>query len=91
MQNSFHGRTLATLAATGQEKYQKPFRPMPGGFVHAEYNDLADVKAKITDKTAAIMCETVQGEGGVMPATPEFLQGPVSYTHLDVYKRQPAR
>ncbi|SCJ12707.1 Acetylornithine aminotransferase [uncultured Clostridium sp.] len=75
MQNSFHGRTLATLAATGQEKYQKPFRPMPGGFVHAEYNDLADVKAKITDKTAAIMCETVQGEGGVMPATPEFLQG----------------
>jgi acetylornithine/N-succinyldiaminopimelate aminotransferase len=75
MKNSFHGRTLAAITATGQTKYQKGFEPLPQGFVHAEYNNLDSVKACVTDKTAAILVEAVQGEGGVVPATPEFLKG----------------
>jgi acetylornithine/N-succinyldiaminopimelate aminotransferase len=75
MTNSFHGRTLATLAATGQTKYQAGFEPMPKGFVQAPFNDLEAVRAKVTDKTAAILVEAVQGEGGVIPADPAFLQG----------------
>ena len=75
MKNSFHGRTLATLAATGQTKYQKGFEPMPQGFKYAEFNDLDAVKAKITDKTVGVLVEAVQGEGGVLPATPEFMKG----------------
>ncbi|HOW98154.1 MAG TPA: aspartate aminotransferase family protein [Kiritimatiellia bacterium] len=75
MTNSFHGRTLATVAATGQTKYQKGFEPMPAGFVHAEYNNLDAVRAAVTDKTVAILVEAVQGEGGVVPAKPEFLAG----------------
>lgn len=75
MRNSFHGRTLAAITATGQTKYQKGFDPLPGGFVYADYNDLESVKAAVTDKTAAILVEAVQGEGGVVPATPEFLKG----------------
>ena len=61
------------------------------GVKFADFNDLESVKAQITDKTCAIITETVQGEGGIYPATKEFLEGlrkPVSYTHLDVYKRQ---
>lgn len=73
--NSFHGRTMATLAATGQEKYQKPFRPMPAGFVHVPFNDLEAVKKTITDKTCAIMVEPIQGEGGVIEAAPEYIHG----------------
>ena len=73
MKNSFHGRTLATITATGQTKYQKGFEPLPTGFVHAEYNNLDSVKAAVTEKTVAILVEAVQGEGGVIPATPEFL------------------
>ncbi len=75
MKNSFHGRTLATLTATGQEKVQKGFAPLPEGFVHAEFNDLDSVKAAITDKTAAILIEAIQGEGGIIPADPEFITG----------------
>ncbi|MBP7830534.1 MAG: aspartate aminotransferase family protein [Kiritimatiellae bacterium] len=75
MTNSFHGRTLATVAATGQTKYQKGFEPMPAGFVHAEYNNLDAVRAAVTDKTVAILVEAVQGEGGVVPAKPEFMAG----------------
>lgn len=75
MNNSFHGRTLATAAATGQEKVKKGFEPMPEGFVHAEFNDLESVKALISDKTAAILVEAVQGEGGIVPATQEFIEG----------------
>jgi predicted acetylornithine/succinylornithine family transaminase len=75
MNNSFHGRTLATLAATGQTKYQSGFEPMPKGFVQAPFNDLEAVKALVTDKTAGILVEAVQGEGGVIPADPAFLQG----------------
>lgn len=75
MRNSFHGRTLAAITATGQTKYQKGFDPLPQGFVYADFNDLASVRAAVTDKTAAILVEAVQGEGGVVPAEPEFLKG----------------
>jgi acetylornithine/N-succinyldiaminopimelate aminotransferase len=75
MVNSFHGRTLASLAATGQTKYQAGFEPMPQGFVQAPFNDLAAVKALVTDKTAAILVEAVQGEGGIIPAETAFLRG----------------
>jgi len=75
MQNSFHGRTLATAAATGQEKIKKGFAPMPEGFVHARFNDLASVKQLVNEKTVAVMLEAVQGEGGVVPADPDFMTG----------------
>lgn len=75
MQNSFHGRTLATLSATGQSKVQVGFDPLMIGFRFAEYNNLDSVKALVGDKTVAILLEAVQGEGGVIPATDEFLRG----------------
>ncbi|MDF2725729.1 MAG: acetylornithine transaminase [Paenibacillus sp.] len=71
---SFHGRTLATLTATGQDKVKEGFHPLPEGFVYAPYNDAQALKSFITDKTCAIMLELVQGEGGVNPADPEFVQ-----------------
>ena len=73
MRNSFHGRTLATLTATGQSWCQKDYDPLPVGFAYADYNDIESVKAAVTDKTVAIMLEAVQGEGGVNPATEEFM------------------
>lgn len=75
VKNSFHGRTLATLTATGQEKIQKGFDPLPTGFTYGEFNNLDSVRNLVTDCTCAIMVEPVQGEGGVTPATQEFLQG----------------
>ncbi|NCA81882.1 MAG: aspartate aminotransferase family protein [Opitutae bacterium] len=75
LKNSFHGRTLATMTATGQTKYQKGFEPLMPGFAYAEFNDLGSVRAAITPATAAVLCESVQGEGGVVPATPEFMTG----------------
>ena len=75
MRNSFHGRTLAAITATGQPKYQKGFDPLPPGFVYADFNNLESVRALVNEKTVAIFVEAVQGEGGVLPATPEFLQG----------------
>ncbi|OGV70619.1 MAG: acetylornithine aminotransferase [Lentisphaerae bacterium RIFOXYA12_FULL_48_11] len=75
MKNSFHGRTLATAAATGQTKIQKGFEPMPEGFVYAEFNNIDSVKELVDDKTVAILVEAVQGEGGIIPATDEFMQG----------------
>lgn len=75
MHQSFHGRTLAMVAATGQPKIQKGFDPLPEGFRYATLNDLDSVRAQITDKTVAILVEAVQGEGGVVPAEPEFLRG----------------
>lgn len=73
--NSFHGRTLATVAATGNRHYQEPFEPLPPGFTHVPFNDLDALRAAVTDKTVAIMLEPVQGESGVFPATSEYLQG----------------
>ena len=75
MKNSFHGRTLATMTATGQTKYQKGFEPLMPGFAYAEYNNLDSVKAALTPATVAVLCEAVQGEGGIVPATPEFMTG----------------
>ncbi len=75
MEGSFHGRTLATAAATGQSKIQEGFDPMPAGFQHATFNDLDSVKALINERTAAVIVEAVQGEGGVIPADAEFMTG----------------
>ena len=75
MKNSFHGRTLATMTATGQTKYQKGFEPLVPGFVHADFNDLDSVRAAINPSTVAVLCEAVQGEGGIVPAEPKFLEG----------------
>ena len=73
--NSFHGRTMATLSATGQEKIKHGFEPLVPGFVHVPYNDLAAIEAAITPKTVAVQIEGIQGEGGVFVATPEYLLG----------------
>ncbi len=75
MDHSFHGRSMGALSVTGTKKYREPFEPLIGGVVFAEFNDLDDVKSKITDKTAAIIMETLQGEGGIHPATKEFIEG----------------
>ncbi|MFD2671947.1 acetylornithine transaminase [Marinicrinis sediminis] len=74
-EQSFHGRTLATLTATGQDKVKDGFHPLPAGFVYSPYNDLDALASKISDRTCAIMLEMVQGEGGVNPAEPSFVQG----------------
>src|SRR5882757_131141 len=73
--NSFHGRTLGGIAATGQDKVKKGFEPIMPGFRHVPYNNLAAMRAAISPATVAIMIEGVQGEGGVTPASPEFLLG----------------
>lgn len=73
--NSFHGRTLGGIAATGQDKIKKGFAPIIPGFSHVPFNDLNAFEKAITDKTAAILIEGIQGEGGITPATPEFLIG----------------
>jgi len=72
---SFHGRTLATLAAAGNEKYLKGFEPVVDGFDHVPFENLNALRAAITPQTAAILVEPVQGEGGVRPASPHFLRG----------------
>ncbi len=72
--NSFHGRTLTTVAATGQEKYQKPYKPLTPGFSHVEINDLDALYNAVNENTAAIMLELVQGESGVHPTTPEYVK-----------------
>jgi len=73
LKNSFHGRTLATVAATGQPKYQKPYSPLMPGFSHVELGNLAALKAAITPNTAAIMLEAIQGESGVHPCEQEYI------------------
>lgn len=73
--NSFHGRTLAGISATGQDKVKKGFAPMVPGFRHIPFNDLAAARAAVSPATAAILIEGVQGEGGITPATPEYLLG----------------
>jgi len=74
MKKSFHGRTLATIAATGQDKVKKGFKPLPIGFKHVKFNDIDAVKKAISKKTAAIMLELIQGEGGVNIASQEYVK-----------------
>ena len=73
MRQSFHGRTLATLTATGQDKVKTGFGPLPEGFSYADFNDIKSVANSISSKTAAVLVEALQGEGGVIPADPEFM------------------
>lgn len=75
MEHSFHGRTFGALSVTGTPKYREPFEPMIGNIRFARMNDLASVEELINDRTCAIILETVQGEGGLVPATEEFLKG----------------
>ncbi len=75
MNHSFHGRTFGALSVTGNPKYREAFEPMIGNIKFADMNNLDSVKALVTDKTCAIILETVQGEGGIYPATKEFLEG----------------
>lgn len=75
MKHSFHGRSIGALSVTGNAHYQEPFEPLMPGVKFADYNDLESVKALVTDKTCAVIMETVQGEGGIYPADADFLQG----------------
>lgn len=75
MQHSFHGRSMGALAVTGNRHYQEAFGPMIPGIKFAQYNNLASVEELVNDKTCAIIFETVQGEGGIYPAKPEFIKG----------------
>ncbi len=75
MEHSFHGRTFGALSVTGNPKYREPFEPMIGNIRFAQMNNLESVEKLINDKTCAIILETVQGEGGLVPATEEFLKG----------------
>lgn len=71
---SFHGRTLAAVTATGQVKYNKDFAPLPAGFSYVPYNDIAALQAAVDENTGAVMLEVIQGEGGVLPADPEYMK-----------------
>lgn len=75
MTNSFHGRTLATIAATGQEKVQRGYEPLPQGFRYVPFNDLKALEESISDKTCGVMLEPIQGEGGVIIPDDEYLEG----------------
>lgn len=73
--NSFHGRTLTMVAATGQAHYQEPYLPMPAGFVHVPFNDVEAIQQSTNEKTCAVMLEPIQGEGGVIVPDPSYLKG----------------
>lgn len=75
MNKAFHGRSMGALSVTGTAKYREPFEPLIRGVTFADYNNLDSVREAVTDKTYAIIVEPIQGEGGIYPATPEFLQG----------------
>ena len=75
MKHSFHGRSIGALSVTGNAHYQEPFAPLMPGVKFAEYNNLESVKELVTDKTCAVIIETVQGEGGIYPADPAFIEG----------------
>lgn len=75
MNHSFHGRSIGALSVTGNTHYQDPFRPLIGGIRFADFNNLESVKEQVSEKTCAVILETVQGEGGIYPADPEFLKG----------------
>ena len=82
LKSSFHGRTLATVAATGQEKYQKPYKPLLEKFIHIDINDIDALKNAVSEKTAAIMVELIQGESGVHPLDREYVD-----TIVDICKK----
>lgn len=75
MENSFHGRSVGAVSVTGTEQYRTPFEPLLPGVKFAEYNNLDSVKALVSDKTCAVILEPLQGEGGIYPATQEFMEG----------------
>ncbi|MBQ3968022.1 MAG: aspartate aminotransferase family protein [Lachnospiraceae bacterium] len=75
MDNSFHGRTLGSVSVTGHEEYRTPFAPMIPKVIFAEYNDLESVKEIMNEETACVILETIQGEGGIYPASPDFIKG----------------
>lgn len=75
LEGSFHGRTLATVAATGQPKFHQGFEPLPDGFVHLPFGDLEALENAVTEKTCAVMCEPIQGESGVRPLDEKYLKG----------------
>lgn len=75
MEHSFHGRTIGALSVTGNAHYREPFEPLMSGVKYAAFNDLESVKAQINENTCAILFETIQGEGGIYPATEEFIKG----------------
>lgn len=75
MNHSFHGRSVGALSVTGNPHYQEAFKPLMGGVRFADFNDLDSVKAQVTDRTCAVILETVQGEGGIYPADEAFLKG----------------
>ena len=74
LENSFHGRTFGSLATTGQEKYRHPFTPLMPGVNFVAFNDVEDLKRQFDGSVCAICVETIQGEGGIRPLSPEFLQ-----------------
>ena len=74
MNNSFHGRTMGALSVTGKKAYREPFYPMIGHIKYADFNDYESVESQVTDKTCAVIMETIQGEGGIYPAEPEFIK-----------------
>ena len=75
MEHSFHGRSMGALSVTATESYRTPFEPLIGGVKFARYNDLESVKEQFSDKTCAVIMETLQGEGGIYPIDPEFFRG----------------
>jgi len=75
MEHSFHGRSLGALSVTGNRHYQEPFEPLMPGVKYAKFNDLESVESQMTDRTCAVIMETIQGEGGIYPAAREFLEG----------------
>ncbi|HPP67384.1 MAG TPA: aminotransferase class III-fold pyridoxal phosphate-dependent enzyme, partial [bacterium] len=74
MKNSFHGRSLATVTMTAQEKYSAPFKPLPDGFIYAEFNDISSLQSRIDEKTIAVIIEPIQGEGGINVADTQYLK-----------------
>ena len=78
---SFHGRTLANTAATGQPRYQEPYLPLPQGFINVEYNSLEAIEKAITPNTAAVILETIQAEGGVIEGNRDYLKGVQNLCH----------
>jgi acetylornithine aminotransferase/acetylornithine/N-succinyldiaminopimelate aminotransferase len=79
MQKSFHGRTLATLTATGQDKVKTGFAPLPDGFKYASFNDMSSLRAAVSEHTCGVMLEVIQAEGGIYPAKEDYLQQVASF------------